>query len=207
MKKFLSIALITAALCSCDKKETVAETDFSSENITVPETNEPAPVFKSVEYSAQQLSDLLATKQNDTVYVTNFFATWCGPCMREIPHFKEKMTELHNQPVKFTFVSLDDKEDWPTKVKDFAETQRLTKNVILLDAENLQPDFFSKNFGEWDGSSIPYTHIRKGSQVDETIGMMTKSELDRKMANFISSDATNSSQTLTDSTKTATRVD
>ncbi len=207
MKNFLMILTVAATLLSCNKKEAVTETDFSSDSITVPETNEPAPVFAGTEYSAERLADLLSEKQNDTLYVTNFFATWCGPCMREIPHFKEKMTELHNQPVKFTFVSVDDKEDWPTKVKEFAETQRLTKNIILLDALALSPKYFTQNFSEWDGSSIPYTHIRKGAQVDETIGMMTKSELDRKIANFISAAPQTGETVIADSTNTAARVD
>jgi hypothetical protein len=41
--------------------------------------------------------------------------------MKEIPHFKEKMEELKGKPVKFTFVSVDAKEDWNTAVSDFTD--------------------------------------------------------------------------------------
>ncbi|MBW8359039.1 MAG: redoxin domain-containing protein [Weeksellaceae bacterium] len=185
MKKlFLSLCVI-AALTSCNKKEVVTENeDFSTDSITVPETNEPVALFTAVEYSPEKISDFLAAKDNDTLYVTNFFATWCGPCMREIPHFKEKMLELKDQPVKFTFVSLDQKTDWPTDVKNFAEENGLTKNVILLDGTLLQPDFFSKNFKSWDGSGIPFTYMRKRDKTDEYMSMMTKEQLDTKINSF-----------------------
>ena len=79
------------------------------------------------EVNQEQLKAMVAHKKNDTIYVTNFFATWCGPCMKEIPHFKEKMEELKGKPVKFTFVSVDAKEDWNTAVSDFADEYNIRK--------------------------------------------------------------------------------
>jgi hypothetical protein len=52
--------------------------------------------------------------------------------MKEIPHFKEKMEELKGKPVKFTFVSVDAKEDWNTAVSDFADEYDIRKNVVFL---------------------------------------------------------------------------
>jgi hypothetical protein len=94
------------------------------------------------------------------------------------------MLELKDQPVRFTFVSLDQKTDWPTDVKNFAEENGLTKNVILLDGTLLQPDFFSKNFKSWDGSGIPFTYMRKRDKTDEYMSMMTKEQLDAKINSF-----------------------
>ena len=124
MKNFFLSVLIVGAVISCQKKETENVTEnYETDSVTVPETTEPVAVFKAVEYSPEKMTDLLAAKSNDTLYVTNFFATWCGPCMREMPHFKEKMAELQGQPVKWTFVSLDQKAHWPTDLKKFAEEQ------------------------------------------------------------------------------------
>ncbi len=185
MKNFFLSVLIVGAVISCQKKETENVTEnYETDSVTAPETTEPVAVFKAVEYSPEKMTDFLAAKSNDTLYVTNFFATWCGPCMREMPHFKEKMAELQGQPVKWTFVSLDQKADWPTDVKKFAEEQGLTENVVLLDGALITPDFFTKNFKNWDGSGIPFTFMRKGEQTDEYMSMMTKNQLDQKIASF-----------------------
>ncbi len=189
MKKLVLGLMILATLSACKKETKVAENEENMQNdsITVPESNEPTEAiipFKEVELSPEQTSKILAKQNNDTLYVANFFATWCGPCMREIPHFKEKMEELKSQPVKFTFISIDEKSDWSSKVKVFAEENNLSKNIVLLDGTKLTPKFFTANFKQWDGGSIPFTFMRKGDKTDETVGMMSKEMLDEKINSF-----------------------
>ena len=189
MKKFLLSAMILVAFTACKKETQISEnTEISpADSVTVPESNEISEAvvpFKQIELSPEETSEILAKKDNDTLYVTNFFATWCGPCMREMPHFKDKIKELESQPVKFTFVGLDPKEDWETKVKAFAEENNLSKHIVLVDGQKLTPEFFPKNFKQWDGGSIPFTFMRKGDKTDETIGMMSKEMLDEKINSF-----------------------
>ena len=189
MKKIVLGLMFLGTLSACKKETKVAENkdNIQTDSITVPESNEPTGAvipFKEIELSPEQTSKILAKQSNDTLYVTNFFATWCGPCMREIPHFKEKMNELKSQPVKFTFVSLDEKADWSTKVKAFAEENNLSKNIVLVDGTKLTPEFFPANFKQWDGGSIPFTFMRKGDKTDETIGMMSAEMLSEKLNSF-----------------------
>lgn len=160
------ISMFLLALISCNKKEQ------SIQNIQL------------VEMTELQISELITPKQNDTIYVTNFFATWCGPCMKEIPHFKEKMQELRNDKVKFTFVSVDNPNTWSSSVNDFALQSGLGNSIVLFNAQQITPDFLSKNFASWDGQSIPFTLISKGSQSKETIGMMSKDELSQQINSF-----------------------
>ncbi len=183
--KYLSLLIVAGTLAvSCKKEQSVTQTgQYTEDSVTIPETNEPALPSTLKTTTQTAVAELVNAKQNDTVYVTNFFATWCGPCMREIPHFKKKMAELQGKPVKFTFVSLDQKTDWDVAVKNFAEEQQLQNNVVLLDP-NLPQDFFSKNFKTWKGETIPFTVIRKGDKVKENEGAMSEEQLSAVLAEF-----------------------
>lgn len=187
MKKLVLAVVVLATFSACDKKTDEANTSENnpSDSISVVETVNYKPIFAQTKplqnVSIQETENIVGAHENDTIYVTNFFATWCGPCMKEIPHFKEKMEETKSQPVKFTFVSLDEKSDWETAVKSFANENNLGKNIVLLDGTLLNPEFFSQNFETWDGGSIPFTLIRKGDKSDETVGMMSKEMLAEKI--------------------------
>lgn len=186
MKKIILSTLILTALYSCKKTSSTTEdtTSATDSAAVTPKTADQGNISVPKELSPENVGQYLA-KNNDTLYVTNFFATWCGPCIREIPSFKNKMEELKGKPVKFTFVNLDDKADWDTAVKDFVAEQNLGANVILLDGQKLDPTFFSKNFKQWDGGSIPFTFMRKGDKTDEFLGMMTEEALNSKIDAFL----------------------
>ncbi|WP_162089183.1 TlpA family protein disulfide reductase [Chryseobacterium aquaeductus] len=186
MKKILLSTLLAASLLSCKKEaEKTNETAVANDSISSTAVPEPLPATATLKaLTPQQTTEFLQTK-NDTLYVTNFFATWCGPCVREIPHFKDKISELKNQPVKITFISLDTKEVWNTEVPNFVDKQGIRDNTILLDGGQLDETFFKNNFKKWDGGAIPFTYMRKGDKTDEFLGMMTPDLLNSKIDSFI----------------------
>lgn len=186
MKKILLSTLLAATLISCKKEAEKTDDNTTAVNdSTAKPTPEPAPITASLKaLSPQQTTDFLQTK-NDTLYVTNFFATWCGPCVREIPHFKDKIAELNGQPVKITFISLDSKKVWNSEVPAFVDKQDIRNNTILLDGDELDQTFFKNNFKEWKGDAIPFTYMRKGEKTDEYLGMMTSDLLNSKINSFI----------------------
>jgi len=188
MKKILLSTLLAVTLLSCKKEaEKTQENSTSNDSIsTVVPKNEPEAQTSTVSLKAlspEQTTEFLQ-KKNDTLYVTNFFATWCGPCVREIPHFKDKIAELKGQPVKITFISLDTKEVWNSEVPRFVDKQGIRNNTILLDGGQLDETFFKNNFKKWDGGAIPFTYMRKGDKTDEFLGMMTPELLDSKIKAF-----------------------
>ncbi|WP_114822151.1 TlpA family protein disulfide reductase [Chryseobacterium sp. KLBC 52] len=185
MKKIIFSMLLLTALYSCKKEGQKTENTPAADSLSVSQTTETeGSTAIPKELSPESVSQHLA-KNNDTLYVTNFFATWCGPCMKEIPSFKSKMEELKGKPVKFTFVNLDDKADWSGAVKNFATENKLGGSIILLDGQKLDQNFFHNNFKQWDGGSIPFTFMRKGDKTDEYLGMMTEDVLNSKIDSFL----------------------
>ncbi|WP_426278171.1 TlpA family protein disulfide reductase [Chryseobacterium sp. S-02] len=185
MKKIILSTLVLFALGSCKKEsQKNDETAIATDSISVPESSSAAVPLKML--TLDKVSEYL-NKKNDTLYVTNFFATWCGPCIKEIPHFKNKIEELKGKPVKITFVSLDQKEAWTTEVPRFVAEHGIQDHTVLVDGQLMDENFFKKNFKEWTGSAIPFTFMRIGDKTDETLGMISEEQLTEKINKLLDS--------------------
>ena len=71
-------------------------------------------------------------KENDTLYVVNFWATWCAPCVKELPYFETFSNENSTQKVKVILVSLDFEKQKESKLIPFLKKKKITSNVVLL---------------------------------------------------------------------------
>jgi len=100
--------------------------------------------------------------ENDTTYVINFWATWCRPCIKELPYFEEFNSRHKNEKVKVVLVSLDFPKQVETNLVPFVKKKALkSKVVVLLDGQ--YNDWIDKVSPDWSGA-IPATYIYKGSQ-------------------------------------------
>lgn len=97
-------------------------------------------------------------QDNDTLYVVNFWATWCKPCIEELPHFEKAAQELSNQPVKIILVSLDAKSR-VVQVNDFIRKNNYTSEFFILSAGNPNV-WIDKVEPDWSGA-IPMTTLYK----------------------------------------------
>lgn len=92
----------------------------------------------------------------ESVQVINFWATWCAPCIKELPQF-EKL-HLENKNVKVTLVSLDyDLDPDPAKVNRFITRKNLQSTVLILEEKDPN-SWIDKIEKDWNGS-IPATLI------------------------------------------------
>jgi len=96
-------------------------------------------------------------KDSDSVYVINFWATWCAPCIREIPYF-EKINERYGaEKVKVLLVSLDFPNQLDSRVLPFLERNNVKSRVILLD-DPYSNTWIPKVNEKWTGA-IPATVV------------------------------------------------
>ena len=99
---------------------------------------------------------------SDTTYVVNFWATWCAPCIKELPDFDSIHQAYKNQKVKVLLVSMDFKEDLPNKVIPFLVEKKIKSAIVLLDETNGNY-FIPKISDQWTGA-IPATLIINGKK-------------------------------------------
>ena len=104
------------------------------------------------------------TKNDDVLYVVNFWATWCGPCVKELPHFMEVYEEFKsNKKFKMILVSLDDSDNLETAVKSFIIRMNLKGELYLLDDIKKMNEWIPAVNQDWSGS-IPATLVIKNGQ-------------------------------------------
>ena len=97
------------------------------------------------------------TKDNDTVYVVNFWATFCKPCIAEIPDFIRIAKQYEKQKVKLLLVSLDLASYYPARIAAFAKKNKYNVPIVWLNETNA--DHFCPQIDKkWSGS-IPSTIV------------------------------------------------
>lgn len=96
---------------------------------------------------------------SDTTYIVNFWATWCKPCVAELPEFEKVHNEYKSKKVKVLLVSMDFKEELDKRLKTFLDKNHYTAEVVLLDEVNGN-DFINKISESWSGA-IPATLITR----------------------------------------------
>ena len=97
----------------------------------------------------------LMEQESEEVQVINFWATWCAPCIKELPYF-EKARESYADKIKVHLVSLDF-ADQLEKVNRFASRKALKSNLYLLDNVDYN-SWIDKVDPSWTGA-IPATLI------------------------------------------------
>jgi len=97
-------------------------------------------------------------KQPDTTYVVNFWATWCKPCIQELPAFDSLYTLTKGTTIKVLLVNLDFTEELNKKVNPFLQKNHVQAECVLLDEVNGN-DFVNKISPSWSGA-IPATLLK-----------------------------------------------
>lgn len=97
--------------------------------------------------------------RDDTTYVINFWATWCRPCIEELPSFQQLSNEMKGEKVKFIYVSLDFRKNLEKSLIPFIKAKGFPDNVIMLNDADANK-WIDQVDPSWSGA-IPATLIYK----------------------------------------------
>jgi thiol-disulfide isomerase/thioredoxin len=138
--KYFILVLALFTLLSCKEKRVKMLSDNENAQIEI--------------YDFKGLESLLTTEDNRT-YVINFWATWCKPCIEELPYFEALQAE--NKDIKVILVSLDFPDKLESQLKPFIAEKQLKSQVVLLD-DPYENEWIPKVDSTWSGA-IPATLI------------------------------------------------
>lgn len=99
----------------------------------------------------------LFNQHNDVTYIINFWATWCAPCIKELPHFEKIGVQYANQDVKVILISLDFSKNVEQKLISFIKRKNIKSEVYHLDDPDANT-WINAISSEWSGA-IPATLI------------------------------------------------
>jgi len=100
---------------------------------------------------AIKVTDLAKTiKESKTPLIVNFWATFCVPCIEEIPYFQELAQQYKSKNISLVFVSLYLKKAYPAEVNKMARKLKMAFPVVWLDETNA--DYFCPKIDtSWTG--------------------------------------------------------
>jgi len=187
------VLFIITLLFSCKKevsndapKEPETVPEIVEDTIAVPKPPKPLKVYSNdtVSVPAYDYAGLeyYLRQKNDTTYVVNFWATWCVPCVAELPNFEKINTNYKKNKIKVILVSLDMAKMIEPKLLPFIKEKQIKSQVVLLrdpDADAWIPKVDST----WSGA-IPATVIYNSEMRKFYERSFTYDELEKEISNF-----------------------
>lgn len=114
-----------------------------------PRFSEQEPQFKVISF---QEFEAMTASPSEKLRLYNFWATWCAPCVKEMPYFEQAAKDFTD--IELVFISMDDGRK-PERVTAFMEKRNILSPVFLLDDVDFN-SWIDKVDPSWSGA-IPAT--------------------------------------------------
>ena len=156
---FFLISGIAIFLFAKPKAEDMKHADFSDLQAA------PDFVLKDVFGKDVKLSDF-----RGKIVILNFWATWCGPCRKEMPDFIELQKEYAKDGLQFIGIALD--QEGAEKVRPFVEKNKISYPILIGNND------IADKYGGMNAIPVTFLIDRKGMIRNHYIGMRQKSDLE-----------------------------
>ena len=147
------VALLISGCGNKSKKEESAQAN------TLEQTEAKVETDTEVKFPVYDFAGLepLLHKDDGKTYVVNFWATWCKPCLEEMPYLEKVGAERKADGLEVILVSLDMPSMWKSRLEPYVEKKGFKSEVVILDDPD-QNTWIPKIDKDWDGA-IPATII------------------------------------------------
>lgn len=179
MKRLLVLLLVLITAC----KNEVSDSQIA-ESKNVIKTSEEVVVddFQLDVYDYDALEPLI-NKDDDKIHVVNFWATWCAPCVKELPYFEDINQNYKDKDVEVLLVSLDFPNKYETSLKPFIKKYDIKSKVVAFDDTD-QNRWIPAINENWSGA-LPATIIYKGDKRQFYEQSFTQEELETELKQFL----------------------
>jgi cytochrome c-type biogenesis protein len=189
MNKLLAVIVVSLFFVSCSKKQTTTNQPPKQQNQTQQQTNNQTTSGKTV-YALKDVSpagknemvdfswnengkDVKLSDYKGKVILVNFWATWCGPCKRELPALSQIANELRDKDFKMVGVSVDDRQ---SDVNSFLQVNNLSYTILHQETQLAYVKYMEVT-GQ-NQNVVPQTYIidKKGKVVETILGSRSKED-------------------------------
>ena len=178
MKYYTLIILLTIFTCKSEN------TQVNDATVVVNESKkELAKTTVELEIYDYDGLEPLINKTDDKTHVVNFWATWCAPCVKELPYFEAVNESYQDKNVEVLLVSLDFPKNYDSKLKPFITKHSLKSKVVAFDDTD-QNRWIPAINEEWSGA-IPATIIYNKEKRHFYERSFTQEELETELKQFL----------------------
>ncbi len=156
---FALALLVGLSTCATPAKDYGTAGNATVKSLLTPnDPNLPYPIYASfAEVEA------LFNQNDGRTYVINFWATWCRPCLSELPFFERLAAETADQDLQVIMISLDRPGDVRGQLKEFYQDRPLTLPVVALTDDDFR-SWVRRVDPSWSTGSIPVTLFYRNGQ-------------------------------------------